>query len=129
MAGNIEICALDVVCNRRRKRMKRLLVLLLMLVLALPLVAFAQVDQPNPNANISWPPPVYVVKGQFPIRGTANLPNMTNYFIEFRPLNDDLTPQGGADVWFPALLPSQASVSDGVLGVWDTTLITDGVYE
>jgi hypothetical protein len=129
MAVNVENRVFTLFVIVRRKRMKRLLVLLLMLSLALPIAAFAQVDQPNPNANITWPPPVYVVKGQFPIRGTANLPNMTNYFIEFRPLNDDLTPQGGADVWFPALLPSQASVSDGVLGVWDTTLITDGVYE
>jgi len=84
---------------------------------------------PNPNANISWPPPVYVVRGQFPIRGTANLPNMTNYFIEFRPINDDLSPQAGADVWFPAILPSQAAVQDGVLGTWDTTLIADGLYQ
>ena len=111
--------------------MKRSLVLLLILVLALPLVVYAQTPStpPNPNANISWPPPVYVVRGQFQIRGTANLPNMTNYFIEFRPLNDDLSPQVGADVWFPAILPSQAAVQDGVLGTWDTTLIADGLYE
>ncbi len=111
--------------------MKRLLILLLALTLVLPVVGFAQTStQPaNPNANIIWPPPVYVIRGQFPIRGTANLPNMTNYFIEFRPLNDDLTPQGGADVWFPAILPSQAAVQNDVLGVWDTTLIADGLYE
>jgi hypothetical protein len=111
--------------------MKRSFALLLILVLALPLVVFAQTPTtpPNPNANISWPPPVYVVRGQFPIRGTANLPNMTNYFIEFRPINDDLSPQAGADVWFPAILPSQAAVQDGVLGTWDTTLIADGLYQ
>lgn len=111
--------------------MKRSFVLLLILVLMLPLVVFAQTPTtpPNPNANVSWPPPVYVVRGQYSIRGTANLPNMTNYFIEFRPLNDDLSPQGGADVWFPAILPSQAAVQDGVLGTWDTTLIADGLYQ
>ena len=111
--------------------MKRSFALLLILVLALPLVVFAQTPTtpPNPNANISWPPPVYVVRGQFQIRGTANLPNMTNYFIEFRPINDDLSPQAGADVWFPAILPSQAAVQDGVLGTWDTTLIADGLYQ
>jgi len=111
--------------------MKRSFALLLILVLALPFVVHAQTPTtpPNPNANVSWPPPVYVVRGQFPIRGTANLPNMTTYFLEFRPINDDLSPQVGADVWFPAILPSQAAVQDGVLGTWDTTLIADGLYQ
>lgn len=111
--------------------MKRLLALLLILTLALPVAAFAQAttEEPNPNAMITWPPPVYVIRGEFQIRGTANLPNMTNYFIEFRPLSDDLTPQGSDDVWFPAILPSQAAVQDDVLGTWDTTLVADGLYE
>ncbi len=109
--------------------MKRSFALLLILMLALPFIVHAQTPTVNPNANVSWPPPVYVVRGQFPIRGTANLPNMTNYFIEFRPINDDLSPQVGADVWFPAILPSQAVVQDGVLGTWDTTLIADGLYQ
>ncbi len=113
--------------------MKRMLLWLTVVLFALPLTVSAQAVTPtvapNPNATISWPPPVYVIRGQFQIRGTANLPNMTNYFIEFRPLNDDLTPQGGNDVWFPAILPSQAAVQDGVLGTWDTTLVTDGLYQ
>ena len=110
--------------------MKRLFALLLILAFVLPITAFAQTTQiVNPNANISWPPPVYILRGQFQIRGTANLPNMSNYFIEFRPLNADLTPQVGSDIWFPAILPSQFPIQDSVLGVWDTTLITDGLYE
>ncbi len=111
--------------------MKRLLLLLLILLLALPLTVSAQIitPEPNPNASITWPPPVYVVRGEFPIRGTANLPNMTNYFIEFRPLNDDLTPQSANDVWLPAILPSTFPVQDDVLGTWNTTLVDDGLYE
>lgn len=112
--------------------MKRVLALLFMLALALPMTVFAQAtstEEPNPNANVTWPLPVYVLRGEFDIRGTANLPDMTNYFIEFRPLNDDLTPQGGSDVWFPAILPSSAAVQDDVLGTWDTTLVDDGLYE
>ncbi len=111
--------------------MKRTLLLLLMLLLVLPMTVFAQVGtpQPDPNANVTWPPPVYVVRGDFPIRGTANLPSMTNYFIEFRPLNDDLTPQGTSDVWFPAILPNQSVVQDDVLGMWNTTFVEDGLYE
>jgi hypothetical protein len=106
--------------------MKRLLVLLMITVLVL-LPGFVRAAEGNPNATITWPPPVYVVRGKFQIRGTANLPNMTNYFIECHPLNGDLSLQG--DVWFPAILPSQAAVQDGVLGVWDTTLIADGIYQ
>ncbi len=111
--------------------MKRLLLLLLILLLALPLTVSAQIitPEPNPNASITWPPPVYVVRGEFPIRGTASLPNMTNYFIEFRPLNADLTPQSNNDVWLPAILPSTFAVQDNVLGMWNTTLVNDGLYE
>ncbi len=112
--------------------MKRLLTLLIVLAFVLPSAAFAQdlTEEPNPNATITWPPPVYVLRGEFQIRGTANLPNMTNYFIEFRPLNDDLTPQGPQNnVWFPAIRASQGAVQDDVLGTWDTTLAPDGLYE
>ncbi|PJF29043.1 MAG: hypothetical protein CUN52_10365, partial [Phototrophicales bacterium] len=41
---------------------------------------------PNPNANISFPPPVYFLRGEMQIYGSANLPNMANYFLEYRPL-------------------------------------------
>jgi len=112
--------------------MKRPLLLLLILVLVLPMALSAQGDTTtpaNPNAQIIWPPPVYVVSGQFKIWGTANLPNMSNYFIEFRPLNPDMTPQSSNNVWFPAILPSQAAVQQDVLGEWDTTLVGDGLYE
>src|SRR5215471_1106826 len=108
--------------------MKRLLVLLvLFVILVLPLPGFAQGNPVNPNANISWPPPVYVLRGQFQIHGTANVPNMTQYFLEVHQLNDDLSPHG--DVRVPVTLPSHTPVADGVLGIWDTTTIADGVYE
>jgi hypothetical protein len=104
--------------------------LLLTLFVALGAPAFAQLGDANPNAEITWPPPVYVVRGEFEIRGTANLPNMTNYFVEFRPLDEEtLEPATVQEVWFPALLPSTAAVQDDILGVWDTELVPDGVYE
>ncbi|MCB9456425.1 MAG: SH3 domain-containing protein [Anaerolineaceae bacterium] len=83
----------------------------------------------NPNAHISWPPPIYVLRGQFTIRGSANLPSMTSYFIEFRPLAEDLSPQDEIAPWFPAVLPTAAAVQDDILGVWNTTTAPDGVYE
>lgn len=113
--------------------MKRILIVFALLsLMSLGIPALAQddvVNAPNPNAQITFPPPVYVLRGAFEVRGTANLPNMTSYFIEYRPLNDDLTPTN-RDVWFPATLPSQSAVVDDVLGVWDTELAAgDGLYE
>lgn len=83
----------------------------------------------NPNANISWPPPVYVLRGEFAIRGSVNLPSLSNYYIEYRPYNADLTMASESDLWFPVSLPSNAAVQNDVLAVWDTTTVPDGVYE
>jgi uncharacterized protein YgiM (DUF1202 family) len=82
----------------------------------------------DPNASIAWPPPVYVLRGQTEVRGTANLPNQVSYFVEYRPLLDDLSPDDEAD-WVPATLPATAPVIDDVLGVWNTAVTEDGLYE
>ncbi len=125
--------------------MKRILPLLLILLLITASVQ-AQVVEPlpdaeiDPEANITWPPPVYTVRGEFDIRGTANVPDMVNHFIEYRPLEVGLepveTPEADADdtvpeedPWLPATLPSPSAVIDDVLGVWDTTIEPDGLYE
>lgn len=115
---------------------KKSVLIALALLFALVLPAFAQTGAPigeesvDPNANISWPPPVYVVRGEFEVRGTANLPNMTNYFLDFRPLGDDLLPLSDSeDDWFPAVLASPSAVNDSVLGTWNTELVADGLYE
>mgnify|MGYP000327152715 CR=1 FL=1 len=117
---------------------------LLWVLLALGLVAapaYAQVgtplppvlpaeDQPaNPNANISFPPPVYVLRGQFAIRGSANLPNLSNYFIEYRPYSAARLAQETDALWFPVSLPSTQAVVNDVLATWDTTQVPDGIYE
>lgn len=103
---------------------------LMSLVLALvALAAFVWAQtQTNPNANITFPPAVYVLRGEVPIMGSANLENMQSYYVEFRRLNDDLTPQDADAPWFPALY-SETPVSDGELGRWNTTLVDDGLYE
>lgn len=117
---------------------RKSLPIFVMLLLALMLIpAQAQVIQPepdaeiNPDANIIWPPPVFVLRGEFDIYGSANLSNMSNYFLEFRPLaleddDDDLVAQMP---WFPVTLPTSQAVSDGVLGTWNTRTTPDGLYE
>ncbi len=115
-------------------RNKLFFLVTLVLALALALPAQAQVPTPtatpvNPNANISWPPPVYVLRGEFTVRGAANLSNMQNYFLEFRQLNADLTAADEAVPWFPVTVPQTQAVQDDVLGVWDTSTVPDGLYE
>lgn len=86
---------------------------------------------PNPNANISFPPPVYFLRGELQIYGSANLPNMANYFLEYRPL---IVPPSPDIVlpeipWGPISLPSNVPVQDGLLGIWNTFTVADGLYE
>ncbi len=90
--------------------------------------AFAQ--QPaDPNANIVYPLSVDALSGTFNIVGTANLPGMTSYFLEFRPLIDPLTSADASVPWQPATLPSPVPVIVGLLGTWNTTVTPDGLYE
>lgn len=131
---------------------RRPLLLLLLGILGISALVQAQDIIPNdtsdfdPDAVIVWPPPVYVLRGEVEILGTANLDDMTNYFIEFRPLevvdfDPQATPEPVADAeqdadeeasegpWFPVVLPSGQPVVDDVLGTWDTETTDDGLYE
>lgn len=109
--------------------------LLFLLVCGLMLVSVAQAqaiqpppgETPNPDANVSFPPPVFVLEGQVAILGTAAPADMVNYFLEFR----SLTTRGATEqrFWLPAALPQSAPVRDGVLGTWDTSRLADGLYE
>jgi hypothetical protein len=116
--------------NRPRNTAYLLLSTFLMaLLFALPIYAQTSPTPDNPDANISWPPPVYTVSGEFTVRGSANLPNQSNYFIEYQPIAE-FFPGEVIDpaVWLPATAPSASAVQEGILGVWDTTLAEDGVY-
>lgn len=115
---------------------KRLMMLVVLSALLLLTAAFQQTppilptdNPPNPNANIVFPPPVYLVSGEVTIYGTVNLPNFSSYFVEYRPLAEDLTAPEDAVPWSPAFLPRRNAVVEDVLGVWDTTLTDDGLYQ
>lgn len=122
------------------KVMKRLLGVGL-LVLALVAVASAQdLIQPiappeDPSVEISFPPPVYVMRGTMQIRGSANALGMANYFLQVRPLqlideDSDVTPIPDEDrPWFPLTLPANQPVAAGVLGEWNTLTVSDGLYQ
>lgn len=128
-----------------------LLALLLLAVLAAVAVNAQDIvptpgDEPDPNANISFPPPVYVLRGEISVLGSAALEGMTSYFIEFRPLafpdadaTEETDPAATEEVgteddedenpWFPATLPNSQPVVDGTLGRWNTATAPDGLYE
>jgi hypothetical protein len=115
------------------------LFLMMFVVLLAALVIQAQepiepVTVPAADASIAitFPPPVYVLSGIVQIIGTADEIDMSNYLIEFRPLVLDAqasTAQTVEPPWFPASLPSNLAVRGGVLGVWNTTTVRDGLYE
>ncbi len=108
---------------------KRRLGLAFIIVLLAGFAAFVTAQQDvNPDANISFPPPVYLLRGVMPIMGSANVAGMTHYYVEFRRMNDDGTPQAENAPWFPALY-SEIPITDGELGRWDTRLVQDGLYE
>ncbi len=120
--------------------MNKRLFTLFIISLLLIMTAYAQEiapkpdDEINPAVNISWPPPVYVLRGEVEIRGSANVVRMSNYFIEFRPVEfpdkskeADTTPT--PEVWFPVTLPETEAVDNDVLGTWNTKTAPDGLYE
>lgn len=112
---------------------RRVFVLLLPLLI-LATAAFQSFDPVpsttvDPNVNITFPPPIYLLRGDVEIRGSANSPSLIGHYIEYRELNADFTPVAGTTGWTPATLPSNSAVADGVLGVWDTTQVDDGAYE
>jgi hypothetical protein len=115
--------------------MKRLLLLMVLPVLVGSALA-QQIEPITPPTGteqiaITYPVPVLAVSGQVTIAGTVSVPNLSNYFVEFRPLvvvgpGTPTPPEGN---WFPATLPSNRPVTNNVLGVWNTTTAPDGLYE
>jgi len=120
---------------------RRYWLLIALLVLIGVFVSTAQdinpVIPPPEDADIaiSFPPPVFVVNGMVDIRGSADVIDMENYFVEYRPLVFEnpvtlATPLPDADrPWFPATLPGNQAVRNGMLGTWNTTTARDGLYE
>jgi len=113
--------------------LKRLGLLLVLIAIVATTAAFQGISPvpgtENPLATISYPPPVYTLRGEFEIRGSAALEGMTSYFLEVTPLIIPIDPTVTfEEIWLPISMGSNASVFDGVLGVWDTTIYDDGLY-
>jgi LysM repeat protein len=75
---------------------------------------------PPPCRDLIYPRNNTVVKGEIEIRGTAEVQNFWYYKVEFR--FDDEPNQ------WRYIYSAYAPVHDGVLAVWDTSPLPDGVY-
>lgn len=102
----------------------------LSVVLMLVMIPVVSVNAQTTTAEITSPPPVSLLRGTVPIVGTANDPNQTGYFIQYRELDTDFNPIGGeAALWSPAVTLQNRRVVGDVLGEWDTTAVDDGIYQ
>ncbi|NDJ76412.1 MAG: hypothetical protein GYB65_09145 [Chloroflexi bacterium] len=85
-------------------------------------------DEINPDLHISWPPPVYTLAGDVPVYGAANVPEMTGFFLECRPLDATLQARESA-FWYPVTPLHSDPRQRETIGTWDTTAVPDGLYE
>jgi hypothetical protein len=90
-----------------------------LLVVPVVMAPLAQEQQ----GQISSPRDRAAVRGLVPIEGSANHPQFQKFEVHFGP-----EPNPG-DAWTPlAGSPFTVPVVQGRLGLWDTTIIPDGVY-
>lgn len=97
--------------------------LLFVVALALAPTAFAQ----ETGVRIQWPPPVTETFGVGNVIGTANVPDMAYYYLEYLPLADDLSLPPTIP-WIPATMALTIPVSEGALATIDTRMVEDGLY-
>ena len=74
-------------------------------------------------ADITHPQQGEAIFGLVTIEGSAAHPSFAYYelYFAYQP--------NPSDTWFPIMQPIQTPVTDGRLGIWDTTGITDGDYQ
>jgi hypothetical protein len=110
--------------------MKRLLLIVTCMFMLVAGSVAAQEDAAlveSSGVAITWPGPVTEVWGTVPIIGTVNVPDLSIYFVEAIPLNDDLSIPENAP-WIPIAPASALTVTDGVLAEIDTNDAPDGLY-
>lgn len=108
----------------------RLLFVLLLALVATTVVAQEEVPVQNATSEtvkITWPPPVTEVWSSGDVLGTAAVPGMAYYYLEYITLNDDLTIPVNAP-WLPATIGITQPVVYGSLATLDTTTVPDGLY-
>lgn len=97
---------------------------LLILILVIPFMLPLQVNAQAPGyADITHPGAGEAIFGLVTIEGSADHPSFVSYELSFA------YQPNPEDTWFPIMQSIQTPVSEGRLGIWDTTGITDGTYQ
>ncbi|MCA9905378.1 MAG: SH3 domain-containing protein [Anaerolineae bacterium] len=107
--------------------MKNYFVAVLCIILGFSVTPTLAQDTGQTGVKIQWPPPVTEVWGSGDVIGTAAVPGMAYYYLEYLPLNDDLSFPDSAP-WIPTTIAIDQTVVDGVLATLDTTQVSDGLY-
>lgn len=113
-------------------RMSLAALLLTLLIMVVPVYAQGETAdpvsaQPGDGVRIIWPTPVTEVWGVGDVIGTASVANFQYYFLEYLPLNEDLSLPSSAP-WLPATVASSSPAINAPLATLDTTLVEDGLY-
>ncbi len=93
-------------------------------VAVLPPTIAAPASTPLPiRILILSPVPGSVVAGNVQVLGAASHPQFLQYQVEYGP-----DPNPG-NLWFPASSVVQSPVQNGLLGIWNTTVVQDATYQ
>src|SRR5690606_40926538 len=91
------------------------------------LLALVPVTAQEADLAVDWPPPVYDLSGTVSVTGTVNPADLRSFYLEageYDPADPEAEP-----FWTPVTLPRREPVVAGLLGEWDTTIFSDGLYE
>lgn len=99
------------------------IILLFSVIVLISSIAGTEYKQAPGFADITRPQDGEVLHGVVTIEGSAAHPAFVAYELSFA---YDPNP---TDTWFPIIDDFQTPVTDGRLGLWDTTSITDGDYQ
>lgn len=101
----------------------RIVVFILCVLLSNGVVLDTVSAQAPGYAEITFPQPGEAIFGLVTIEGSAAHPSFVAYELSFAHHPNT------SDTWFPIMQPFKAQVTEGKLGIWDTTIITDGNYQ
>ena len=97
---------------------------LLILTILIPFMIPLPVNAQAPGyADITQPVAGEAIFGLVTIEGSADHPSFVSYELSFA------YQPNPEDTWFPIMQSIQTPISEGRLGIWDTTGITDGTYQ
>jgi len=96
---------------------------LVMILLAVSPPGWAA-PQPQARSIITYPTDGMTISGVVEVMGVASHPSILWYEVDYAA---GVEPTGGSQ-WVPLTQVENAQVEDGVLAIWDTTGVPDGLY-